>query len=94
MRRHKLRLPTLVGMLLDEVGKEKNLQDDEDDEEFDEDNRPERTTQPHVAEAVVVQVINLVKKALFFHVIGVLSVNNVANIVNKLKTRNNSSFFS
>ena len=94
MRSHKLCLLAFLSMLLDEVGKEEKLQNEENHKEFDEDNRPQGTPQPHVAEAVIVEVENLVKETLFLHVIGLLSVKYAANIVNKLKTRNFSSFFS
>jgi hypothetical protein len=41
-------------MRLQEVGKEEQLQDDENDKKFDEDDGPQRPSQFHGAETVVV----------------------------------------
>jgi hypothetical protein len=54
-------------MLLDEVGKEEQLQNHEDDKQLNQDNSPEGTPQFHVAEPVVIEVKNPVEKAFFTH---------------------------
>ena len=63
-------LLTLLRMLLDEVRKEEKFQDEENDEEFDENNCPQSTPQPHIAETIIVEVINPIEKTSFLHVIG------------------------
>ena len=54
-------------MLLDVVGKEKYFQHHEDDKDFDEDDEPQRASQRHAAEAVVIEVENLVEKSRLAH---------------------------
>ena len=44
----------LGSMRLQEIGEEKQLQDDENDKKFDEDDGPQRPSQFHGAETVVV----------------------------------------
>lgn len=60
---HELRLISFFGMLLDEVGEEEALEHHEDDEDFDEDDRPQRLPQSHVSEALVIQVESPKEKA-------------------------------
>jgi hypothetical protein len=45
-----------LSVLLEEVGKEKHFQYSENDEKLDEDNSPQRASQLHVAEPVVVEL--------------------------------------
>ena len=54
-------------MLFQEVWKEEELQDDEDDEELDEDDGPQRPSQLHVTEAVVVEIEDASCKVGCFH---------------------------
>ena len=53
LRRHKLRFPTLLCVLLEKVGEEKELQDDEDNDKLDADNKPQSPPECHRAETVV-----------------------------------------
>jgi hypothetical protein len=56
-----------IGMLLDEVRKEEELQDDENDKKLYQDDGPQRLAQPHVAEAIVVEVEDTVQEAFLVH---------------------------
>jgi hypothetical protein len=59
--RHEVGLVALLGMLFDEIGEEEKFQHQEYDDELDDDNRPKRSSQRHVAEAIVVKVENPVE---------------------------------
>ena len=67
LRGNEVWLFALLGVFLEEVGKEEQLQHDEDDEQLDEDDGPQRAPQLHGTESVVVKVIDLVQKTAFFH---------------------------
>ena len=68
LRCHELALPTLFGVLLQEVGKEEHLQHDKNDEQFDEDDRPQHFPQRHAAETIIVEVECPMPKAILLHV--------------------------
>ena len=55
------------GMLLQEVGEEEQLQHDENDKQLDEDDGPQRLTQVHGAETLIVKVENTIEKAVSSH---------------------------
>lgn len=65
MGRHKFRFFALLGMLFDEVGEEEQLQYDEDDEQLDKDDSPQRPSQLHFPESVVVKVKYPMDKIVF-----------------------------
>lgn len=56
-----------IGMLLEEVGEEENLENDKDNEQFNQDNRPQRLAQAHMPEAVVIKVKGPIEKPVFVH---------------------------
>ena len=58
---------SFLGMSAEEVGEEEDLEDGKHDEEFDEDDGPERAAERHVAEAVVVEVPDTIEKAVLVH---------------------------
>ena len=64
---HETSLVTIAGMLLQEVGKEEQLEDDEDDEQLDEDDGPERAPQLHVPESVGIKVKDPVEEMMPVH---------------------------
>jgi len=51
----------------EKVGKEKELQDGEDDEQLDENDGPQGLAQRHVAETVSIEVIGPIEKTLLVH---------------------------
>lgn len=63
---------------LENVRKEKNLQDDEHDEQFDENNRPEGTPPCHGPETIVVE-----EEDSFQHVAIIVKVANGSDKNNK-----------
>ena len=56
-----------IGMLLEEVGEEENLENDKDNEQFNQDNRPQRLAEVHIPETVVIEVEDPVKESLLVH---------------------------
>ena len=64
---HKLSFLTFGSMLLEEVGKEEKLEDDEYDEELHANDDPQRTSEGHRAETVVVKAEDLLHKTACFH---------------------------
>ena len=66
----------LVGILLQEVRKEEELEDEENDEELDCDNNPKCTPDGHLPEAIVIQVKDPLPEARFAvheaHILGFL----------------------
>ena len=52
-------------MLLDEVGEEEDLQDGENDDKLDSDDSPERTSECHLPEAVIIEVEGPIEKVVF-----------------------------
>ena len=54
-------------MLLDEIGEEKEFEHQEDNEKFDDDDRPQCFPQRHIAEAVHIKVINPIEKTSLSH---------------------------
>jgi len=56
-----------LGVLLEEIGKEEYLEDGEHDEQFDEDDGPQRLAEAHVPEPVVIQVKGTIEKSVFVH---------------------------
>jgi hypothetical protein len=56
LRRNKLGLVALIGMLPNETGEEKHLQDGKHDEKLDENNRPQRLAEAHVPETIVIEI--------------------------------------
>ena len=56
-----------VGVGLEEIGEEEQFQNDEYDEQFDEDNRPQRLTQAHGAEPLIIQVERTTQKTVLVH---------------------------
>jgi hypothetical protein len=54
-------------MLLDEVGKKEEFEDDEDNKQLDKDNGPQRAPQRHRAETIDVQVVHAIKEAFPIH---------------------------
>ena len=65
MCRYVLRLITLLCLLLEEVGEEEELEDNEDDEELDENHEPERFSHRHTLEAVVVKMEDVVAPSVY-----------------------------
>ena len=55
------------GMLFQEVGEEKQLQDHKDYEQFDKDNGPQRLAEAHRAETIVIEVKGSVQKTVLLH---------------------------
>ena len=64
---NELGLLAFLSIALDEIGKEEKFQYDEDDEEFDEDDKPQRLPYRHMFEAIIIQVEKPVKKTCLFH---------------------------
>jgi hypothetical protein len=60
-------LTAFVGVGLEEIGEEENLQDDKHDKQLDQDNGPQRLSQPHIAETIIVKVEDPVPESLFIH---------------------------
>lgn len=65
--RHKLGLSALFRVGFQEIREEKHLQNREHNEKFNQDNRPQRFAERHIAESVVIQVENPIPKAVFSH---------------------------
>ena len=61
------RPPCLLLHLLYVVGKEEQFKHDEYDHQLYADNQPERFSERHIAETIVVQMECLIPKAMFFH---------------------------
>lgn len=51
----KVGLAALTRVLLDVIREEKQLQHDEDDKQFNQDDKPQRFAETHIAETVVVE---------------------------------------
>ena len=66
LRCHKAGFIT-ASMLLEEVGEEENLENDKDNEQFNQDNRPQRLAEVHIPETVVIEVEDPVKESLLVH---------------------------
>ena len=45
-----------LGVMLQEIGEEENLENDEDNEQLDKDNGPQRLAEVHMPETVVIEV--------------------------------------
>ena len=56
-----------VGMLLEEVGEKEDLENHEDNEQFDQDNRPQCLAEAHIPETVVIEVKDPVEESLSVH---------------------------
>ena len=79
-----------IGMLLEEVGEEENLENDKDNEQFNQDNRPQRLAEVHIPETVVIEVEDPVKESLLVHR---RCQNDVANIHLLFKSSNYFAVF-
>ena len=62
-------------VLLEEVREEKILKDSEHDEEFDEDDGPQRFAETHVTKSVVIKVECPVPKTVFVHRSSIYAAN-------------------
>lgn len=58
---------SLLSFLPDEVRKEERLQNGEHDEEFYQDDNPQRLAYGHVLETIIVQIKRPVNKAVLIH---------------------------
>jgi hypothetical protein len=67
LRRNKLGLVALIGMLPNETGEEKYLQDGKHDEKLDENNGPERAPKRHVAESIIIEMEHFVEEVGLRH---------------------------
>ena len=65
-RRHESSL-VAIGVLLEEVGEKEYLENDKDNEQFNQDNRPQRLAEVHIPKTVVIEVEDPVKESLFVH---------------------------
>ena len=54
-------------MRLQEIGKEKQLENHEDDEQFDENDDPKRLAKRHRSESIVIQMKHFIEKAVLSH---------------------------
>jgi hypothetical protein len=54
-------------MLPDIVGEEKQLEHGKNNKKLDEDDSPKRPPQCHTAEAIIIQMVNLIEKTIFAH---------------------------
>ena len=71
---NKVGLGALFCMGTEEIGKEKDFQDNEDDEQLDGNDQPQRFPQRHAAETIVVQAEGSVKETVVCHKLQVISV--------------------
>jgi hypothetical protein len=67
LRSHKIGLSAFLGMGIQEVGEEENLQYDEDDKELDGNDQPKCFPQRHAAETIIVKVEGTVKETVVCH---------------------------
>ena len=56
-----------LGILLQEIGEEEQLQHHENDKKFDEDDGPQRLAQAHVPETINVEVVDPIEKVVLSH---------------------------
>ena len=62
---HELSFLAFFGILPDEIGEKEDFEDNKDDEKLDADDEPERATQRHLSETVIVEVNGTAPKAFF-----------------------------
>lgn len=72
--RHVARLVAVGCMTAEKVGKEKQLQYEEDDKQLDEDNQPQCFAKVHVAKAIDIQVDSTRPEAAFSFLLFTLHV--------------------
>ena len=65
--RNILRFASFGRIGFQEIREKEEFQHHENDEEFDEDDRPERLAQSHVAETIVVKIENPIQETVFLH---------------------------
>jgi hypothetical protein len=67
-----------IGVRLQEIWKEKQLENHKDDKQFDKDDGPKRLAQRHRAKSIVIQMEYFIEKVVFTHTN--CCKNDVANI--------------
>ena len=60
---YEVRFLAFFGILSDEIGEKEEFEDDENDKKLNGNDEPERTTQRHLSEAVIVEVEGTAPKA-------------------------------
>ena len=65
--RYILRFASFGRIGFQEIREKEEFQHHKDDEELDEDDRPERLAQRHVAETIVVKIENPIQETVFLH---------------------------
>ena len=65
--RYILRFAAFGRIGFQEIREKEEFQHHKDDEELDEDDRPERLAQRHVAETIVVKIENPIQETVFLH---------------------------